>query len=122
MSGVRYRGWMPTRLLSDGAIRPTEYRRWAEAERRFARREQDARILADLLATIPRQGLREPILLGVDDRTHDVYVSDGHHRAVALRTLRAPRFPFHWCWLRAYRVEHAQEPFPYQLLGLAPEE
>ncbi|MFJ5099357.1 hypothetical protein [Streptomyces sp. NPDC088557] len=115
---ARYRGWMPTRLLRDDAIQPTEYRRWAEAEKRFARRERDARILADLLATVPREGLRVPVLLGVSDLDHRVYVSDGHHRAVALRTLRAPRFPFEWCWLRAYSVETGREPFPYHLLGL----
>ncbi|MFB7032106.1 MULTISPECIES: ParB N-terminal domain-containing protein [unclassified Streptomyces] len=117
MSG-RYQGWMPTRMLRDDAIQPTEYRRWAEAEERFARRRQDVRVMAELLATVPREGLREPILLGVDDLDHRVYVSDGHHRAVAVRQLGAPRFPFRWCWIRAYRVEHANDPFPYHLLGL----
>ncbi|MFE5547280.1 ParB N-terminal domain-containing protein [Streptomyces sp. NPDC056534] len=115
---ARYRGWMPTRMLRDDAIQPTEYRVWADAERRFARREKDAKVLAELLATVPREGLRVPILLGVDDLDHRVYVSDGHHRAIAVRTLGAPRFPFTWCWIRAYRVEHARAPFPYHLLGL----
>ncbi|MFD4392578.1 hypothetical protein [Streptomyces sp. NPDC058495] len=117
---MRCRGWMPTRLLTDTAIRPTEHARWAGVERLFARHERDRRIMADLLATIPRRGLEVPILLGVDDRTREVYVSDGHHRALALRALGAPRFPFVWCWLRAYRVETGREPFPYGLLGLDP--
>ncbi|MFI2620554.1 hypothetical protein [Streptomyces sp. NPDC018584] len=88
----RYRGTLPTALLRDDAIRPTEYTRWTDAHRRFERREKDARIMAELLESIPRQGLREPIVLGIDDRYGDVYVADGHHRAVVLRTLRAPHF------------------------------
>ncbi|MFH9959673.1 ParB N-terminal domain-containing protein [Streptomyces roseolus] len=120
MSGARYRGWMPTRMLRDGAIRPTEHARWSGVERLFARHERDRRIMADLLATIPRRGLDVPILLGVDDLSHEVYVSDGHHRALAVKQLGAPRFPFVWCWLRAYRVEAGRDPFPYHLLGLEP--
>ncbi|MFJ3099601.1 ParB N-terminal domain-containing protein [Streptomyces hydrogenans] len=116
----RYRGWMPTRMLCDGAIRPTEHAHWAGVERLFARHERDRRIMADLLATIPARGLDVPILLGVDDRSHEVYVSDGHHRALAVRQLGARRFPFVWCWLRAYRVEAGRAPFPYHLLGLEP--
>ncbi|MGW3378408.1 hypothetical protein [Streptomyces hydrogenans] len=119
MSAVsRYRGWMPTRMLRDGAIHPTEHARWAGVERTFARRERDRRIMADLLATIPHRGLDVPILLGVDDRSHEVYVSDGHHRALAVRQLGVARFPFVWCWLRAHRVEAGHTPFPYHLLGL----
>jgi hypothetical protein len=105
-------------MLRDGGIRPTEHARWSGVERLFARHERDRRIMADLLATIPHRGLDVPILLGVDDRSHEVYVSDGHHRALAMRQLGAPRFPFTWCWIRAYRVEHARAPFPYHLLGL----
>ncbi|MCX4581337.1 ParB N-terminal domain-containing protein [Streptomyces sp. NBC_01571] len=112
----RYQGWMPTALLRDDAIRPTEYGRWAEAHRRFERREKDAAILADLLESIPRQGLRVPILLGISDRYGDVYVSDGHHRSVALRTLGAPKFPFHWHWIKTFGVRIEDRPFPYYLL------
>ncbi|MGW3378130.1 hypothetical protein [Streptomyces hydrogenans] len=109
---------MPTRLLTDTAIRPTEHAHWAGVERLFTRHEKDRRIMADLLATIPQRGLDRPILLGVDDRSHAVYVSDGHHRALAVRTLRVPRFRFEWCWLRGYRVETGREPFPYDLTGM----
>lgn len=118
MSAVgRYQGWMPTALLRDDAIRPTEYTRWADARRRFERREKDAAIVADLVETIPGQGLREPIILGVSDRYGDVYVADGHHRAVALMTLRAPRFPFHWYWIKSAGVRIEDRPFPYYLLS-----
>lgn len=113
----RYQGWMPTALLRDDAIRPTEYTRWADAHRRFERREKDAAIVADLVETIPGQGLREPIILGVSDRYGDVYVADGHHRAVALMTLRAPRFPFHWYWIKSAGARIEDRPFPYYLLS-----
>ncbi|MEV4046686.1 ParB N-terminal domain-containing protein [Streptomyces sp. NPDC049744] len=112
----RYLGTLPTTLLDDDAIRPTEYTRWADAHRRFERREKDARLLAELLESIPRQGLRVPIVLGISDRWGDVYVADGHHRAVALRTLRPPRFPFHWYWIKSAGVRIEDRPFPYYLL------
>ncbi|MFD3820290.1 ParB N-terminal domain-containing protein [Streptomyces rubiginosohelvolus] len=113
---ARYRGTLPTALLSDTVIRPTEYTRWAHAHDRFARREKDAAILASLLETIPARGLDVPIVLGISDRTGDVYVADGHHRAVALRTLRAPKFPFHWYWIKNVGVDIEERPFPYYLL------
>ncbi|MFJ1902169.1 ParB N-terminal domain-containing protein [Streptomyces sp. NPDC088115] len=113
---TRYQGTLPTALLSDAAIRPTEYTRWAHAHTRFARREKDAAILAGLLDTIPQRGLDVPVVLGIDDRYGDVYVADGHHRAVALRILRAPRFPFHWYWIKSTGVRIEERPFPYYLL------
>ncbi|MFI5621551.1 ParB/RepB/Spo0J family partition protein [Streptomyces sp. NPDC051567] len=112
-----YRGWMPAALLRDDKIRPTEYTRWADAQRRFARREKDAAIMTGLLDSIPRHGLTVPIVLGVSDRYGDVYVADGHHRAVALMALRAPRFPFHWYWIRSAGVRMEDQPFPYALLA-----
>ncbi|MCB5910366.1 ParB N-terminal domain-containing protein [Streptomyces pinistramenti] len=112
---------MPTALLRDDAIRPTEYTRWADAHKRFARREKDASIVAGLCESIPRQGLQTPITLGISDRWGDVYVTDGHHRAVALMTLRAPRFPFHWYWIGDRSVRIEDTPFPYHLLGLEPQ-
>ncbi|MFJ8195210.1 ParB N-terminal domain-containing protein [Streptomyces sp. NPDC096094] len=112
----RYLGTLPTALLRDDAIRPTEYTRWADAHRRFERREKDAVVVQELLESIPRQGLRVPIVLGISDRWGDVYVADGHHRAVALRTLRAPKFPFHWYWIKSAGVRIEDRPFPYYLL------
>ncbi|MBB4985000.1 ParB N-terminal domain-containing protein [Streptomyces nymphaeiformis] len=113
-----YTGTLPTRLLNDQQIRPSEYRKWKHAADRFERRDKDRKVLDGLKVSIPADGLLEPILLGVDDRYHDVRVSDGHHRAVALMQLGVAEFRFRWCWIRAYRVEHARDPFPYHLLGL----
>ncbi|NKQ28293.1 ParB N-terminal domain-containing protein [Streptomyces galbus] len=112
----RYQGTLPVALLRDDAIRPTEYRRWADAKARFERRGKDAAIVAGLVESIPRQGLRVPVVLGVDDRYGDVYVADGHHRAVALMALAAPRFPFHWYWIKSMGVRIEDRPFPYYLL------
>jgi ParB-like chromosome segregation protein Spo0J len=113
-----YLGSMPTSLLNDRQIRPTEYRKWRHAVERFECRDKDRKILADLKASIPQHGLRKPILLGIDDQHHDVYVADGHHRSVAVMQLGVETFPFRWCWLRAWSVDHQHAPFPYHLLGL----
>ncbi|MGW5818055.1 hypothetical protein [Streptomyces noursei] len=113
-----YRGTMPTALLRDDAIRPIQHASWTLARRYFAGRTKDARLVAALCESIPEQGLADPLLLGVSDRTHEVYVGDGHHRAVALMTVRAPRFPFRWYWIRDFGVQIETNPFPYHLLGL----
>ncbi|WP_329126084.1 ParB N-terminal domain-containing protein [Streptomyces sp. NBC_01353] len=113
-----YQGTMPTALLNDQKIRPTEYRKWRHAVERFERRDEDRKILADLKASIPQHGLKVPITLGVSDRYPDVYVAEGHHRAVALTQLGTPNFPFHWYWIRNYGVRIESTPFPYHLLGL----
>jgi hypothetical protein len=113
-----YVGQLPTRLLNDRQIRPTEYRKWRHAVERFERRDKDRKIVADLVATIPTAGLRKPIVIGIDDRFHDVYVSDGHHRSVALMRLGVETFPFHWYWIRTFGVRMESDPFPYHLLGL----
>ncbi|MFD6360173.1 hypothetical protein ACFWFX_10000 [Streptomyces roseolus] len=113
----RYVGKLPTRLLNDEQIRPGSYPTWGHAARDFDGRGKDRKILVGLMESLP-QGQREPILLGVDDRSHCVYVSDGHHRALALRKLGIAEFSFRWCWLRAWSVDHQSVPFPYHLLGL----
>ncbi|MEU0098232.1 ParB N-terminal domain-containing protein [Streptomyces sp. NPDC006267] len=109
---------MPVQLLNDQQIRPTEYRKWRHAKDRFDRREKDQVIMGNLLETIPKQGLQVPIQLGIDDRYHDVYVADGHHRAVALMELGADEFPFHWYWIRSFGVRWERDAFPYHVLGL----
>lgn len=113
----RYTGTLPTRLLNDDQIRPGSYPTWGRAASDFDRRSKDRKILAGLMESLPA-GQRKPILLGVDDRSHCVYVSDGHHRALALLKLGLPDFTFRWCWLRAWSVDHQSERFPYHLLGL----
>jgi len=113
----RYTGTLPTRLLNDDQIRPGSYPTWGRAASDFDLRSKDRKILAGLMESLPA-GQRKPILLGVDDRSHCVYVSDGHHRALALLKLGLPDFTFRWCWLRAWSVDHQSERFPYHLLGL----
>lgn len=113
---MAYRGRMPTVFLTSGQIQPTEYRRWAEAHRRFARREKDRKTLEQLKESIPRHGLKEPILLGISDRYPDVYVSDGHHRAVAVMDLGLRAFPFRWHWIKTFGVHIEHAPFPFHLL------
>jgi hypothetical protein len=113
-----YLGTMPTAMLEDSKIRPTEFRKWKHAHRDFARRDKDRLKVEELKASIPVHGLLEPILLGVDDRYLDVYVGDGHHRAVALIDLGVKAFLFHWYWIRSFGVSVEQRPFPYATLGL----
>lgn len=114
-------GRMPTACLTSGQIGPTEFRKWAAAVDRFQRRDQDRKTVREYTDKI-RHDQMEPITIGVSDRYPDVYVGDGHHRAVALMQLGtdAPAtFPFRWYWIRWIGVHMEREPFPYHLLGLA---
>lgn len=111
-----YQGRMRTALLNDRQIRPIEYRRWADAHRRFQRREKD-RQTVDAYKDAIRAGRRiEPIHLGISDRYPDVYVRDGHHRAVAHLELGAKDFPFIWSWIRSIGVRVETRPFPFELI------
>lgn len=115
----KYVGRMPVEMLDDRKIRPTEYRKWRHAEERFERREKDRIIVEELKGSISRRGLLVPIQLGISERhPTDVYVADGHHRAVALRELGADDFPFHWYWIKSFGVRWESGPFPYHVLGL----
>lgn len=116
ISSQHWTGRMRTAYLNDRQIKPTEYTKWAHAHQRFARRRQDQRILAHLKATIPARGLDEPITLGVSDRDQQVYVADGHHRAVALLELGEPSFPFRWYWIRNFNVRIENAPLPADVL------
>ncbi|MFE6815269.1 ParB/RepB/Spo0J family partition protein [Streptomyces sp. NPDC057677] len=111
-------GTLPTRLLNDQQIRPSEYRKWRHALRHFEQRPKEKARVEALKASIAVDGLQKPILLSVDDRTNCVYVGDGHHRAVALMQLGVTDFSFRWCWIRSYTVDHQSGPFPSHLLGL----
>ena len=114
---MKYRGEMKTLLLNDQQIRPTEYRKWADAVRRFEQRDKDRTKVEELKKSIREHGLREPITLGISDRYPDVYVADGHHRAVALMQLGVSAFPFHWYWIKSFGVHMESEPFPFHILG-----
>ncbi|MFJ8208112.1 ParB/RepB/Spo0J family partition protein [Streptomyces sp. NPDC096033] len=113
-----YRGTMPTAYLNDQQIRPIQFRKWRDAHRDFQARGKDRERVDALKASIAERGLLEPILLGVSDRYPDVYVGDGHHRAVALMNLGVQQFPFYWYWIRNWgRPSMESEPFPYHLLN-----
>lgn len=110
-------GQMPTSRLNDLEIRPIQFHKWAHAHRDFARRTKDRAVVEELKRSIPERGLLKPILLGVSDLYPDVYVGDGHHRAVALMDLGIETFPYHWYWIKAWgRPQMERSPFPDGLL------
>jgi hypothetical protein len=114
---TKYRGLMPTAYLNDRQIRAIQFHKWKHAQRDFQTRDRDREKLEELKASIRAHGLRKPILLGISDRYFDVYVGDGHHRAVALIDLGIAEFPFHWYWIRSWgRPVMEAGPFPYHLL------
>ncbi|MEU9849231.1 ParB/RepB/Spo0J family partition protein [Streptomyces sp. NPDC047985] len=116
---MKYLGTMPTALLNDEQIRPTEYHKWRDAERRFEQRDKDRAKVEELKKSISKSGLQVPIRLGISARyPDDVYVADGHHRAVALKALGVKEFPFHWYWIKSFGVHWETKPFPYHVLGL----
>lgn len=111
---------MPTRYLISGLISPTEYVSWDDCRRSMARRRSDQVTLAELIASIPEDGVIVPVKIGVSDQDYRLYVGDGHHRAVAVMELEEPWFPFEWYWIRAFGVHREREPFPVDLLGGVP--
>ncbi|WP_329306657.1 ParB/RepB/Spo0J family partition protein [Streptomyces sp. NBC_01260] len=111
-----FRGDMQTSFLNDRQIRPTEFRKWADAKRQFTHREKDRLKVEELTESIARKGLKKPIILGISDRYPDVYVADGHHRAIALMELGARSFPFHWYWIKSFGVRMEHGPFPFDVL------
>jgi len=115
----RWVGTMKTAYLNDRQIRPTEYRSWSDAVRRFERREEDRKTVDGWKEHIERHGLRKPIKLGISARyPEDVYVGNGHHRAVALMELGVREFPFYWYWISYSSVRMETGPFPHKQTGL----
>lgn len=113
-----YLGTMPTALLTDSKIRPSEYRKWAHATRQFAGGKDRAKV-DGLKASIAIHGQQEPVILGISERyPEDVYLADGHHRAIALTELGAPSFRFHWYWIKGFGVRIETAPFPHHVLDL----
>lgn len=117
-----YRGQLPTAMLNDRLIRAKDYRRWSQARDAF--RHGKHRQTVDRYKTeITDGGLRKPIWLDVSERTGEVLIGDGHHRAVALLELGVPEFEFHWRsmekagWFSLPPLESGR--FPYWLLGVA---
>lgn len=116
-SNDRWTGHMQTACQNDQQIHPIQFTKWAHAHRNFARGKDRIKV-DELKASIARHGLTKPIKLGVDDRYRDVYVGDGHHRAVALMELGVHEFPFHWYWITSAWGHPQMErgPFPSDLL------
>ena len=121
MSGRVWTGHMPSRYLRDGMIDPTEYRCWRDAHHHFDRHPGERAKMGGLMYEIDQEGgVTEPLLIGVSDQDHRVYVGDGHHRAVAIRVLGEPWFPFKWYWIKSMGVRIECTPFPLELLRGAP--
>lgn len=109
---------MPTSFLNDGQIRASEYRKWEHARRQFQRgkdRQTVDAYKAELAANDGR--LTVPIRLSIDDRTHEVAIGDGHHRAIAYMESGVPTFAFTWGWRRSFSVTHEHGPFPPHILN-----
>jgi len=114
-----YQGLLSTAMFNDRQIRAKDFARWRHAHSRFARGRDRATVDA-YKAEIAAGGLRTLIWLDVSERTGEVLIGDGHHRAVALMESGVDSFAFHWRvaekagWLSQPPLE--QGPFPYHLL------
>lgn len=117
-----YCGQLPTAMFNDGQIRAKDYRRWSQARDAF-RHGKHRQTVDQYKAEIAAGGLRQLIWLDVSERTSEVLIGDGHHRAVALLESGVPEFAFHWRstakagWFSQPPLESGR--FPYRLLGVA---
>lgn len=111
----RWRGRMRTTFLHNGKVHPAEFSTWAGARRYHERYGRDRRTLDRLRASIPVDGIQEPLLLGVRERDGRVFVFEGHHRAVIAIELGLPHFPFQW-FMDPHVQAVQREPFPDHLL------
>lgn len=109
---------LPLALLDDGMIECGDYPDWASAFWTIKRHPEDRAILDELLASIPEGGVLEPLTVGVWLPSLKLYLSDGHHRAVALAELGIKEFPYRWAYKRhGQRLAFAgREPLPAHLL------
>lgn len=115
---IPWTGRMRTSYLADGTIQPTEFKNWTRALEWFERVPREREILMDIMASLPEVGLKEPLKIGIDRYGPELYVDDGHHRAVALITLKVIWFPFHWHWYAPGPVRLESKPFPFGQLGM----
>lgn len=109
---------LPVSLLDDGLIECGDYPDWASAFWTIKRHPDDRAVLDELLESIPEEGLLEPLTVGVWLPGLSLYLSDGHHRAVALHTLGHREFPYRWAYKRhGRRLAFAgREPLPEHIL------
>jgi hypothetical protein len=90
---------LPTDLLDDGIIRPGDYTDWASARWVIRKHPHDRELLDLLMEDIPVNGMEEPLTVGVYVRAGvPMYLSDGHHRAVAAFELGLKTVPCRWFW------------------------
>lgn len=116
VDGKPWTGRMRTAALRQGMVRPAEFSTWAGARRYHERHSRDRQVLEKLRPSISKDGIREPLLLGVRAADRFVFVFEGHHRAVIALELGVRSFPFRWFWDPDVQdVEH--EPFPHHALG-----
>lgn len=107
---------LPVSLLDDGLVECGDYPDWASACWVIKRHPEDRRILDELLASIPEEGLLEPLTLRVRRRSQSVFLSDGHHRAVALMELGIKEFTYRWHWCGPYDgIKYRSTPLPQHI-------
>lgn len=87
---------LPVDLLDDGLIDCGDYPDWASACWVIKSHPEDRKILRELLASIPEEGVLEPLSVAIRSRDLHPYLTDGHHRAVALMELGIKEFPYQW--------------------------
>lgn len=110
-------GSLPVHLLTDGVIECGDYPDWQFARRAITTLAYDRDILDRLLADIPVNGIEEPLTIGVWRRDLTMYLSDGHHRAIALKTLKIKTFPYRWSWKsHGEPIRFEREPMPDWIL------
>lgn len=107
-------GALPLALLQDGTIACGDYPEWASTVRAIRTATYDRDILNKLLASIPVDGIEEPLTIGVRHEDSTPFLSDGHHRAVALHELGIRDFPYRWFWAARHhhRPVFEREPLP----------
>jgi hypothetical protein len=114
-----FKGSLPVAALADGRIELGDYRDWRHAVHMVKSLGYDREIFDGLLESIPQDGVMEPLTLGVSTRYGVVYLSDGHHRAVALWTLKIPQFPYRWFVeprRSIIRMTFEKDPMPEEIL------
>ena len=89
---------LPVDMLDDGLIECGDYDDWATACSEIKRYPDDRVKLDALLRSIPEVGLLEPLWIEVRNWNLRPFLTDGHHRAVALIELGIKEFPYRWRW------------------------
>lgn len=89
---------LPVDLLDDGLIDCGDYDDWATACHSIKTDPHEREILDELLASIPEEGVLEPLWIELRNWNGRPFLANGHHRAVALMELGIEVFPYRWRW------------------------